>query len=85
MTDYSSGSFTVSTTAYNDGTVVAITYMYYMMCGTDVDIIPAVRRFWTVKSAPDNTGAQYVGPKAGATPLQDIAVLNTFLYTGDLP
>jgi len=50
--------------------------IYYVMRGLDVDCAPTITyRTWTVTGSPDTTGAQYAGPKCGASALTDIVVI----------
>jgi len=51
---------------------------YYVMRGKDPDCGPVTYRTWTVENAPDTTGAQYIGTKCGANPLEDIVVILTY-------
>lgn len=47
----------------------------YVMRGRDVDCGSLTYRTWLVASAPDYTGASYVGAKCGGTPLADVIVV----------
>ena len=47
----------------------------YVMRGRDVDCGSLTYRTWSVLSAPDYTGASYVGARCGVTPLADVVVV----------
>lgn len=51
---------------------------YYVMRGRDVDCGSLTYRTWTVQNAPDITGAQYAGPKCGASALAEIIVIQKY-------
>lgn len=48
---------------------------YFKMRGKDIDCVgPLTYRSWVVTGTPDATGAQYTGPKCGASPLAEITI-----------
>lgn len=47
----------------------------YIMRGKDVDCGSVTYRVWVVQDEPDISGAQYSGPKCGASPFTDIVIL----------
>ena len=52
---------------------------YYLMRGVDADAGTLTYVTWVVNGAPDTTGAQYTGAKAGGSPLGSIVVLTSWL------
>lgn len=53
----------------------------YVMRGLDPDCVGIVYRTWVVEQEPDYTGAQYTGPRCGATPLSGIVVTSAWIET----
>lgn len=47
---------------------------YYAMRAIDPDCPTLTYVAWVVTGSPDITGAQYAGPRCGATPLSDITI-----------
>ena len=46
----------------------------YLMSWRDVDAASVTYRTWTVRSTPDPAGAQYTGPKSGATAISNALI-----------
>ncbi len=55
--------------------------VYYFMRWKDVDAAgpTPTYRVWVATGAPDPTGAQYSGPKSGATPISDAVVADSWV------
>ncbi len=50
----------------------------FRMRGLDPDCATVTYRYWDSPNQPDFSGASYVGPRCGATPLSDITIVNSW-------
>ena len=48
---------------------------YYAMRAIDPDCPTLTYVTWVVQTSPDTTGAQYMGPRCGISPLTDITIV----------